>query len=360
MSTTILVWAGILFCVTQSAMFSGLNLAFFSLSRLQLEVEANNGSLAARKVLALRTDANFLLTTILWGNVSINVLLTLLSNSVLTGLVAFVFSTVLITFGGEILPQAYFSRHALRTASVLAPVLRLYQVILFPVAKPSAWMLDRWLGRELIAYYGERDLRRILRTHIKAEEADVGEIEGTGALNFLALDDIPVMLEGEPIDPASIIALPADGEDLVLPVIEPGAVPPFLHQIHASGHPWVILVGPDGEPRYALDADGLVRAAVLDEGAVDARDFCHRPILVTDPAGRLGDYLGLLEHRPVRRGDDVIDHDIIVVWTEEQRRVITGADILGRLLRGISRTADWQFAASPTPAGAREDPISPG
>jgi len=32
--------------------------------------------------------------------------------------------------------------------------------------------------------------------------------------------------------------------------------------------------------------------------------------------------------------DDVIDEDIILVWGAE-RRIITGADILGRLLRGI-------------------------
>lgn len=32
--------------------------------------------------------------------------------------------------------------------------------------------------------------------------------------------------------------------------------------------------------------------------------------------------------------DDVIDDDIILVWGE-QKRIITGADLLGRLLRGI-------------------------
>ncbi len=340
----VLVWLGILFCITQSAMFSGLNLAFFSLSRLQLEVEAENGSRAARRILALRKDANFLLTTILWGNVGINVLLTLLSNSVLAGVAAFFFSTILITFGGEILPQAYFSRNALRMASLLAPVLRLYQLLLFPVAKPTAWMLDRWLGKEAVTYFGERDLRRIIRTHIAAEEADVEAVEGTGALNFLAIDDVPVLREGERVDPASIIALPLDGDDVALPLIEPGTVPPFLHDVHASGHPWVILTDPAGEPRYALDADGLIRAALLDAGAVDARAFCHRPILVTDANARLGDYLGLLEHKTVRRDDDVIDHDLIVVWTADERRVITGADILGRLLRGISRISDSRVA----------------
>ena len=85
----LLVWLGILFCISQSAMFSGLNLAFFSISRLRLEVEASKENRDAIKVLELRKDSNFVLTTILWGNVGINVLLTLLSNSILAGVTAF-------------------------------------------------------------------------------------------------------------------------------------------------------------------------------------------------------------------------------------------------------------------------------
>ena len=84
---TLLIWLAILFLVTQSAMFSGLNLAFFSLTRLRLEIEADEDpGGGASKVLALRQDSNFLLTTILWGNVGINVLLTILSGSVMVGI----------------------------------------------------------------------------------------------------------------------------------------------------------------------------------------------------------------------------------------------------------------------------------
>ena len=102
-----LIWVGIIFCVSQSAMFSGLNLAFFSVSKLRLEIESKNKNPHAIKVARFRQDSNFLLTTILWGNVGINVLLTLLSNSVMAGVVAFMFSTLIITLFGEIIPQAY-------------------------------------------------------------------------------------------------------------------------------------------------------------------------------------------------------------------------------------------------------------
>lgn len=52
----LLIWCGIFFCISQSAMFSGLNLAFFSLSRLQLEVEVSQGQKEAQKILTIASD----------------------------------------------------------------------------------------------------------------------------------------------------------------------------------------------------------------------------------------------------------------------------------------------------------------
>jgi hypothetical protein len=34
--------------------------------------------------------------------------------------------------------------------------------------------------------------------------------------------------------------------------------------------------------------------------------------------------------------DDVIDVDLILLWSPDQKRVLTGADLLGRLFRGIA------------------------
>ena len=157
----------------------------YELSGLQHQSSSFRGAGAAgdqfaENVLALRQDANYLLTTILWGNVSINVLLTLLSDSVMAGVLAFCFSTILITLVGEIIPQAYFSRHALKMASLLAPVLRFYQIVLYPVAKPTAKILDKWLGPEGIHYFRERDLREVIKMHMAAEEAEVDHVEGSG------------------------------------------------------------------------------------------------------------------------------------------------------------------------------------
>ena len=44
--------------------------------------------------------------------------------------------------------------------------------------------------------------------------------------------------------------------------------------------------------------------------------------------------IGELKVVSERPDDDVIDNDLILVWGP-QRRIITGSDLLGRLLRGI-------------------------
>ena len=221
MSTETLTWIGIVFCITQSAMFSGLNLAFFSLTRLRLEVEASAGNASAAKVLAIRSDPNLVLTTVLLGNVSINVLLTLLSDSVLAGVSAFLFSTVVITAFGEILPQAYFSRNALKVTSALSPVFRVYQVLLYPIARPAALLLDWALGPEGVVFFRERQLRHLIRKHIEASEAEIDRIEGLGAMNFLEIDDIPIVKEGEPLNPGSVIRVPFHDDAPRFPDFEP-------------------------------------------------------------------------------------------------------------------------------------------
>lgn len=328
-------WVGIAFCISQSAMFSGLNIAFFSLSRLRLEVESASGSTGAARILKMRQDSNFLLATILWGNVGINVLLTLLSNSVLAGLTAFLFSTVLITFIGEIVPQAYFSRNALRMATILSPVLRLYQFGLYPIAKPVALALDWWLGREGISYYRERDLREVIRKHIAADDSEVDRLEGLGALNFLSLDDLTVAQEGESLDPLSIIEMPFDGETPIFPDFGQTAEDPFLRRINESNKGWVVLVDLAGEPRLACDADRILREAVFSPQSLRPRACCHRPIIVRDGRTRLGEAIPKFNVHPQHPGDDVIDNDVILLWGKE-KRLITGSDILGRLLVGTT------------------------
>jgi metal transporter CNNM len=333
----LLTWLGIAFCISQSAMFSGLNLALLGVSRMRLEIEASGGNVDAGRILKMRKDSNFLLTTILWGNVGINVFLTLLANSVLAGVSAFFFSTVIITFLGEITPQAYFSRHAMKMGGLLAPVLQLYQYLLYPVAKPTAKLLDMWLGKEAIHYYAESDLRTLLKKHIAASNTDIDRLEGIGALNFLAMDDIMVAQVGEPLDPQSIVALPFENDRPVFPAVRWNRDDPFLRRVNVSGKKWVVLTDLQGEPNWVLNANAFLRDGYFYPKPINFTAYCHRPIIVRDTRVLLGSVLSQLKVNPKDKTDNVIDNDLILVWSEEQKRIITGADILGRLMHGIAQ-----------------------
>ena len=334
---SILTWAGIAFCLSQSAMFSGLNLAFFSIGRLQLEAGAESGDNSAQRVLNLRQDANFLLCTILWGNVSVNVLLALLSESVLAGLGAFIFSTVGITLFGEIVPQAYFSRHAIRIGSLLVPVIRFYQVVLFIVAKPSAMMLDVWIGPEGPSYMREREIEIILKKHVHEQDSEISATEGRGALNFLHLDDRRISEEGVEIAPNTIFSFPSK---LDLPIIpQPGdsGGDQFVADIEATHLKWAIITDQWDTPRLVLETDRYLREVLSGRQEVDVYRYCHRPIVVTDGEETLEGVLDQFVVEADDGNDRVVDRDVILFWTEGDRRIVTGADILGRLLQGIAK-----------------------
>jgi metal transporter CNNM len=339
------IWLGIIASITLSALFSGLNLAIFTLSQLRLQLEADGGNEDAARVLELRKNSNDVLATVIWGNVGTNVLLTLLSGSVLAGLSAFLFSTVVITLFGEIAPQAYFSRNALQMTARFLPFLIFWRAALFFVVRPTAALLDWWLGAEGIVYLGERDVRSLV-VRAAASGGDIGRLEATGVQNFLDLDDLAVTEEGEPVDTQSIISLPLANGRCVLPPFDPSPDDSFLQQVNASGKKWIIVTDLGGEPAFVLDSHHFLRDALFAQsGKVDGVCW-HRPFIVRDMRTRLGDVIGHLKVVPERPDDDVIDNDLILVWGA-QRRIITGSDLLGRLLRGIATVETGATAHGP-------------
>jgi metal transporter CNNM len=329
------IWIGIVLCIVQSAFFSGLNLAVFNVSQLQLQIEADAGNADAARVLELRKNSNEVLATVIWGNVSINVLLTLLSNSVLAGVAAFLFAVVAITLLGEILPQAYFSRNALRVTTLLMPFLNLYRFVLYPLAKPTGLLLDWWLGKEGILYPAQRHIRFLIARSAAGWD-DVGRLEAIGARNFLDLGEVLVTDEGEPVHSESIISAPLAGRGAILPKFNCSPEDSFLRQIDASGKRWVILTDLDGEPIFVLDSHHFLRDAFLKKSESKTSAYWHRPIIVRNMQTKLGEVIGQMTVEPKQPSDDVIHHDMILVWGE-QKRVITGSDLLGRLLRDIAK-----------------------
>jgi hypothetical protein len=192
-------------------------------------------------------------------------------------------------------------------------------------------------------------LRELLRHYARSDDTEIGALEATGAINFLKLDDIPVGAEGEPLHPESIVPLPFRDGLPVFPAFQRSPEDPFLSRLEISGKKWVVIADGAGRPRFVLKAHEFLRDALFAGEDFDPVAACHRPLIVEDRKRPLGRVLNRLTVRPERPGDDVIDEDLILVWTPEDKRIITGADILGRLLRGITRVT---VAPASTPKSA--------
>jgi len=61
---------------------------------------------------------------------------------------------------------------------------------------------------------------------------------------------------------------------------------------------------------------------------------CHSPIVVEDQKISLGDVILQMKNSSSRADDSSIDKDLVLVWGDD-KKIVTGADILGRLLKGV-------------------------
>lgn len=152
------MWATIaclVLLLSLSGLFSGLNLGLMSLTPHDLVVIQEAGSpddrKYAKKIYPVRKRGNFLLCTILLGNVLVNSTTTILLDSLISGLLAVAGATLAIVIFGEIIPQAICSRHGLRVGSQTIGLTRLFMIITSPLAFPLSKLLDIILGN----YYVE-------------------------------------------------------------------------------------------------------------------------------------------------------------------------------------------------------------
>ena len=127
-----------------SAMASGSEVAFFSLTRSDIEeLESRNDS-AARRVLELLANSDRLLATILVTNNMVNICLVIIVTQLVdallefSGIWEFIFNTVIITFllllFGEIMPKVFAQTHPVKMARLLSAPLKFLRWLVYPLA----------------------------------------------------------------------------------------------------------------------------------------------------------------------------------------------------------------------------------
>jgi len=169
-----------------SALFSGLNLGLMSLDLTELKQLKKIGSLKekvyAKNIYPLRKQGNYLLCTILIGNVLVNSTSTLILGSYLDGIFAAIGSTAIIVIFGEIIPQAFCSRYGLAVGSATRFItyffMGLTAVVSWPLSKILSWVL----GKEIASTYSREKVRELMTQTKGLEEKEMKLI--AGALEF--------------------------------------------------------------------------------------------------------------------------------------------------------------------------------
>ena len=173
--------------VLLSGLFSGLTLGLLSLDTQSLKRRANHGDKEAEAIYPIRKHGNLLLTTLLLGNVAVNTTLSIFLGTIASGLMAGLMATTLIVLFGEIIPQAVISRYALWFGAKTLWFTKVVIVLAYPIAKPIAYLLDRFLGSELPTTYSNKELMDIISEHEDSEHSSIDEDEERivhGALQF--------------------------------------------------------------------------------------------------------------------------------------------------------------------------------
>lgn len=186
------------FLLVLSGMFSGLNLGLMALDPMELRIVQSCGTEKerkyARKIEPIRRKGNYLLCSLLLGNVLVNTTLTILLDDLTkSGIGAVVASTVGIVIFGEIVPQALCSRHGLAVGANTILVTKLFMLLTFPLSWPISKILDCVLGQEIGTVYNREKLVEMLKVtepYNDLVKEELNMIQGALELRTKTVEDV--------------------------------------------------------------------------------------------------------------------------------------------------------------------------
>ncbi|KAG0136234.1 hypothetical protein HOY82DRAFT_550428 [Tuber indicum] len=159
------------FLVVLGGIFAGLTLGLMGQDEIYLQVIEQSGEGAeknhAHKVLSLlKRGKHWVLVTLLLSNVITNETLPIvLDRSLGGGWPAVLSSTVLIVIFGEIIPQSVCVRYGLSIGAYLSPFVLGLMYLMYPVAYPTALLLDYILGKDHGTVYKKAGLKTLVTLH---------------------------------------------------------------------------------------------------------------------------------------------------------------------------------------------------
>ncbi|KFP82038.1 Metal transporter CNNM4, partial [Acanthisitta chloris] len=153
----------------------------------------------ARKIEPIRRKGNYLLCSLLLGNVLVNTTLTILLDDLTgSGFGAVIASTIGIVIFGEIVPQALCSRHGLAVGANTIVVTKFFMLVTFPLSYPISKLLDCILGQEIGTVYNREKLVEMLKVtepYNDLVREELNMIQGALELRTKTVEDVMTPLQ---------------------------------------------------------------------------------------------------------------------------------------------------------------------
>ncbi len=298
-----------------SALFSGSETAFFSISPIHRERMKVRGDRESAKTLRLLETPSKLLAGILSGNMIVNITATTLVTSVMVSFFpgkgaeyAIPSMIILLLLFGEITPKIIAARWNTIFARKVAPVLKIALVILFPIVfvleriselAGSKKLLDEelteadlktiltlmrrsgdWQPEVVRALLGTLELDRIPISHfaipreewlVASDDAPVSEVRSKfakiygSAMVLFDNDEISGILE-----PEDLLGVPDDGKagDFAMPPVSVSAESSsssLLATLMGSGIRWAVIMDCNQQPVGIIGLKTILAALVAEE-----------------------------------------------------------------------------------------------
>lgn len=300
-------------CIVMSALYSGAETGFYSLSIARLEVDAQEGRRMARLVHRLASNKHALLVAILVGN---NLMIELVTHygDELFGqlgmlpaeagreLVLTAILTPIVFFFAELAPKDLFRRRPHSLLAVAAPVVAASRVVFLPLSYPLA-IVSRVVER--VFGIDDSDLAELRNREHVYEMLEEGTLSGALpadaielARNVLEVRSVPISAVLVPwadvatldadLDDDQLLARVAASPHTRLPIVgADGAVDGYVHQLDVLADPL-----PDRLARHRRPLLELAPDVPVDRALSRLRQRGQRAALVREPGA--GSPLGLV------------------------------------------------------------------
>ena len=291
-TVTAIMWLALVLCIVLSGLFSAMETAYSTASKVRLTTMSDEGDKKAGKVLKLLNNYEKVLFTVLVGNNIVNIIATTLATLLFIAMmgdigatVSTIVITVVVLLFGEISPKMLAKQHPEGFAKNVYGFLRACMFILTPITfilDGWKWLLSKMFRFPQTASFSEEELITIVET-----------AENEGQLEKHESELIRSAIEFEDLDV----------RDIMVPRVNVEAVPEdaTMEEIYKV----FVESGYSRLPVYRDDIDTIVGilhekdfSVLLHDGGTDIKPLIKKCIYLTQSI-KISTALGMLQKEKI-------------------------------------------------------------